>query len=125
MQIGTVSVADQRPALIVGATRKDSANERRDGLAPHRRTRRGRLCRGGAARARWPGRGRRNTSAPRERRHLVTIPPLRERPAFDALAKHHSELVGRHLRELFAEDPDRGERLCAEAAGLYLDYSKN
>jgi Glucose-6-phosphate isomerase len=33
--------------------------------------------------------------------------------------------VGRHLRELFAEDPARGERLCAEAAGLYLDYSKN
>ena len=31
----------------------------------------------------------------------MTIPPLRERPAFDALAKHHSELVGRHLRELF------------------------
>jgi glucose-6-phosphate isomerase len=55
----------------------------------------------------------------------VTIPPLRERPAFDALAKHHSELVGRHLRELFDEDPARGERLCAEAAGLYLDYSKN
>jgi len=55
----------------------------------------------------------------------VTIPPLRERPAFDALAKHHSELAGRHLRELFAEDPARGERLCAEAAGLYLDYSKN
>jgi len=55
----------------------------------------------------------------------VTIPPLRERPAFDALAKHHSELVGRHLRELFDEDPGRGERLCAEAAGLYLDYSKN
>jgi glucose-6-phosphate isomerase len=48
----------------------------------------------------------------------VTIPPLRERPAFDALAKHHSELVGRHLRELFDEDPGRGERLCAEAAGL-------
>jgi glucose-6-phosphate isomerase len=55
----------------------------------------------------------------------VTIPPLRERPAFDALAKHHSELVGRHLRELFDEDPARGERLWAEAAGLYLDYSKN
>jgi glucose-6-phosphate isomerase len=55
----------------------------------------------------------------------VTIPPLRERPAFDALAKHHSELAGRNLRDLFAEDPDRGERLCAEAAGLYLDYSKN
>jgi len=55
----------------------------------------------------------------------VTIPPLRERPAFDALTKHHSELVGRHLRELFDEDPGRGDRLCAEAAGLYLDYSKN
>ncbi len=55
----------------------------------------------------------------------MTIPPLRERPVFDALAKHHSELVGRHLRELFAEDPARGERLWAEAAGLYLDYSKN
>ena len=55
----------------------------------------------------------------------MTIPPLRERPAFDALAKHHAELVGRHLRELFAEDPARGERLWAEAAGLYLDYSKN
>ena len=55
----------------------------------------------------------------------MTIPPLRERPAFDALAKHHAELAGRHLRELFAEDPARGERLWAEAAGLYLDYSKN
>ena len=55
----------------------------------------------------------------------MAITPLRERPAFAALTKHHSELVGRHLRELFAEDPTRGERLCAEAAGLYLDYSKN
>jgi glucose-6-phosphate isomerase len=55
----------------------------------------------------------------------VAIPPLRERPAFEALAAHHSKIEGRHLRELFAEDPTRGERLCAEAAGLYLDYSKN
>ena len=55
----------------------------------------------------------------------MAITPLRERPAFAALAKHHSQLVGRDLRELFAEDPTRGERLCAEAAGLYLDYSKN
>jgi glucose-6-phosphate isomerase len=51
--------------------------------------------------------------------------PLRERPAFGALAKHHSALAGRHLRDLFAEDPARGERFCAEAAGIYLDYSKN
>src|SRR5438876_958281 len=46
-------------------------------------------------------------------------------PALGALAKHHSELVGHHLRDLFAEDPARGERFCAEAAGIYLDYSKN
>ena len=55
----------------------------------------------------------------------MAISPLRQRPAFAALAKHHAELEGRHLRELFAEDPARGERYCAEAAGLYLDYSKN
>jgi glucose-6-phosphate isomerase len=64
-------------------------------------------------------------SVPQERRHLVAIVPLRERPAFGALAKHHSQLAGRHLRELFADDPARGERFCAEAAGIYLDYSKN
>ena len=51
--------------------------------------------------------------------------PLRELPAFEALTKHHSQIEGRHLRELFAEDLTRGERFCAEAAGLYLDYSKN
>jgi glucose-6-phosphate isomerase len=51
--------------------------------------------------------------------------PLRERPAYAALIEHHSKLEGRHLRDLFAEDPSRGEHFCAEAAGLYLDYSKN
>ena len=55
----------------------------------------------------------------------MTIQRLRERPAFGALAQHHATLARRHLRELFAEDPARGERFCAEAAGLYLDYSKN
>jgi glucose-6-phosphate isomerase len=55
----------------------------------------------------------------------VPIPPLRERPAYAALADHYSKIEGRHLRELFAEDAARGERFCAEAAGLYLDYSKN
>src|SRR5215470_6783493 len=63
-------------------------------------------------------------SSPREE-SLVTTSPLRERPAFAALARNHAEVGGRHLRELFAEDPARGERFCAEAAGLYLDYSKN
>jgi glucose-6-phosphate isomerase len=51
--------------------------------------------------------------------------PLRERKAWQALERHHAEIAGRHLRDLFAEDPGRGERLWAEAAGLYLDYSKN
>src|SRR5258707_6025663 len=51
--------------------------------------------------------------------------PLRERKAWQALQRHYDEIAGRHLRELFAEDPGRGERLTAEACGLYLDYSKN
>ncbi len=55
---------------------------------------------------------------------MVTT-PLRELPAWKTLEQHHAEIGGRHLRELFAEDPGRGERLTAQAAGLYLDYSKN
>jgi glucose-6-phosphate isomerase len=51
--------------------------------------------------------------------------PLRKRTAWQALERHHAELADRHLRELFAADPGRGERLTAQAAGLYLDYSKN
>jgi glucose-6-phosphate isomerase len=51
--------------------------------------------------------------------------PLTERASWQALERHHAELAGRHLREMFAADPGRGERLTAEAAGLYLDYSKN
>ena len=50
---------------------------------------------------------------------------LLETAAWRALTAHHGELAGRHLRELFDADPDRGTRLTAEAAGLYLDYSKN
>jgi len=50
---------------------------------------------------------------------------LRERPAWRALERHHQEIRDLHLRDLFAEDPKRGERLTAEGAGLYLDYSKN
>ena len=52
-------------------------------------------------------------------------PALRERPAFRALERHHAEIAGTHLRELFADDPGRADRLSIEAAGLYLDYSKN
>ena len=51
--------------------------------------------------------------------------PLKQRRSFRALEAHYEAIRSRQLRELFAEDPTRGERLCAEAAGLYLDYSKN
>jgi glucose-6-phosphate isomerase len=51
--------------------------------------------------------------------------PLTERPAWKALRAHHREVRELHLRRLFAEDPGRAERMTAEAAGLYLDYSKN
>ena len=51
--------------------------------------------------------------------------PLRERPTWAALGAHHASIRGAHLRELFAADPARGERMAAEGAGLYLDYSKN
>ncbi|MGI8336730.1 glucose-6-phosphate isomerase [Actinomadura scrupuli] len=51
--------------------------------------------------------------------------PLRDRASWKALEQHRAEIGGRHLRELFAEDPGRGKRMCAEATGLYLDYSKN
>jgi glucose-6-phosphate isomerase len=55
----------------------------------------------------------------------TTVAPLRERPAWNALQQHYEEIRELHLRELFATDPTRGERLTATGAGLYLDYSKN
>jgi glucose-6-phosphate isomerase len=51
--------------------------------------------------------------------------PLTERPAWKALSAHFQQIRGVHLRQLFAEDPGRAERLGLEAAGLYLDYSKH
>src|SRR5687768_302332 len=51
--------------------------------------------------------------------------PLTQGQAWEALATHCETVRKLHLRQLFAEDPHRGERLTAEAAGLYLDYSKN
>jgi glucose-6-phosphate isomerase len=50
---------------------------------------------------------------------------LTQRPAWKALEAHHGKIQNTHLRELFASDPTRGERLTLEAGGLYLDYSKN
>src|SRR5262245_22691286 len=51
--------------------------------------------------------------------------PLRMLPACSALQRHYESVKGLHLRRLFAEDAKRGERLAAEAVGIYLDYSKN
>ncbi|HKT08291.1 MAG TPA: glucose-6-phosphate isomerase [Gemmatimonadaceae bacterium] len=59
------------------------------------------------------------TSAP------VPVLPLTERPAWTALDAHYRTIRDAHLRTLFASDPARGERLVAEGAGLYLDYSKH
>src|SRR5580692_9777565 len=52
-------------------------------------------------------------------------PRLDQRPAWSALKAHHETIAPLHLRKLFADDPKRGERLTLEAAGIYLDYSKN
>ena len=51
--------------------------------------------------------------------------PLRSRPEWKALEAHYEAVRHVHLRDLFAKDPARGERLTGEAAGLYVDYSKN
>lgn len=61
------------------------------------------------------------TNAPN--RH--TVVPLTETPAWAALEAHYERVSAVHLCELFASDPGRGERLTAEGAGLFLDYSKN
>jgi len=53
------------------------------------------------------------------------IAPLAQREAWKALAAHHDTIARLHLRKLFADDPKRGERMTAEAVGLYFDYSKN
>jgi glucose-6-phosphate isomerase len=51
--------------------------------------------------------------------------PLTQRPAWKALEAHYQKIRPLHLRQLFADDPRRGERLTVEAVGIYLDYSKN
>jgi glucose-6-phosphate isomerase len=54
-----------------------------------------------------------------------TAQPLTARPAWKALQAHYEKIRHSHLRQLFADDPKRGERLTAEAVGIYFDYSKN
>ena len=53
------------------------------------------------------------------------VKPLTERQAWKVLEAHYQKIRELRLRQLFAEDPKRGERMTAEAVGLYLDYSKN
>jgi len=55
----------------------------------------------------------------------MSMKPLTDTPAWHALQKHHTEVAGLHLRELFAADPKRAGTFSAEACGLFLDYSKN
>ena len=57
-----------------------------------------------------------------ERRSVV---PVTQSPAWKALKAHHAQIRSAHLRDLFAADPRRAESFAAEAAGIYLDYSKN
>ena len=55
----------------------------------------------------------------------TSVPALRKRAAWSLLEAHCQKIKGIHLRQLFAEDRGRGERLTVEAAGIHLDYSKN
>jgi glucose-6-phosphate isomerase len=55
----------------------------------------------------------------------MSVAALHQRPAWAALKKHHLKMKRAHLRQLFAKDRQRGERLAIEAAGIYFDYSKN
>src|ERR1700674_4089368 len=68
----------------------------------------------------------------REHQTMQAIPeatshlePLTKRKAWKALQAHYENVRGSHLRTLFADDPKRGERMTAEAVGIFLDYSKN
>ena len=55
----------------------------------------------------------------------TNLGPLTQRPAWQTLQEHYQKVRDVHLRTLFANDPQRGERFATEALGIYLDYSKN
>lgn len=59
------------------------------------------------------------------KKRMPAIKPLKRRQAWKALQVHWKEIRTLHLRDLFAEDPMRGERFTAEAAGVVIDFSKN
>ncbi|MBO0763698.1 MAG: glucose-6-phosphate isomerase [Hyphomicrobiaceae bacterium] len=67
----------------------------------------------------------RRPRAPAARERATGVLGLTSLPAWNALEKHHDRIKDLNLRQLFAEDPKRGETLAVEMAGIYLDYSKN
>src|SRR5262245_53693327 len=69
--------------------------------------------------------GQRKRAPESAERRSGRVQMLRSLPAWEALQKHYESMKALHLRQLFAEDPERGERLAVEDAGIYLDYSKN
>src|SRR5712672_3575875 len=56
---------------------------------------------------------------------MTKLIPLSERPAWKALGAHYRQIEGKQLKQLFGEDPSRGERFTVETGGIFLDYSKN
>src|SRR5215472_15786226 len=68
---------------------------------------------------------RHNVGETQRSTNMAPNEPITQRPAWKALEAHYQKMRGLHLRKLFADDPTRGERMAVEAAGLYLDYSKN
>jgi glucose-6-phosphate isomerase len=68
---------------------------------------------------------RQKKGVPQPAQQARGAPLLRSRPAWGRLAQHYQKLKDVHLRQLFADERARGERFAVEAAGLYLDYSKN
>ncbi len=56
---------------------------------------------------------------------MTKLIPLSERPAWKALEAHYQQIQGKPLKQLFADDPARGERFTVETGGIFLDYSKN
>ena len=59
------------------------------------------------------------------RSEISPTQPTAKHAAWRALQDHYEAIRSRHLRDLFAHDPKRGERMTVEAAGVFLDYSKN
>jgi glucose-6-phosphate isomerase len=67
----------------------------------------------------------RSNRTPQENKMATSLTPLKQLPAWQALENHAADMHDVTLRKLFADDPQRGDRLNAEAAGIFLDYSKH